>query len=96
MSAEASVAPVSEAAILSRLIPTQDEALTTDGAEALLRIRFDPADLERIHDLLERNRTDAMRPEERAELESYRRVSFLLDLMHSRARFALKKRQGRR
>lgn len=95
MSVEANAAPISETAILSRLIPTEDDALTADGAEALLRIRFDPADLERIHDLLERNRDDSIRPEDRAELESYRRVSFLLDLMHSRARLALKKHRAR-
>ena len=65
-------------------------------AEALLRIRFEQSDLDRIHDLVTRNQEDRLTPAERVELESYRRVSFLLDLMHSKARRSLKDHQAAR
>lgn len=96
MSAETEIGPASEAAILSRLIRPEDESLSPEAAAALLRIRFDQGDLDRMHDLTSRNQEDRLGPAERAELESYRRVSYLLDLMHSKARRSLKPRpEGR-
>ncbi len=80
-----------EGAILGRLF-RRDNHLTPEAARALLEIRFDRDDLDRIHDLVTRNQDDALTLDERAELESYLRVSSLLDLMHARARRALKKR----
>jgi uncharacterized protein YnzC (UPF0291/DUF896 family) len=66
----------------------------SNAAEALLRIRFEQSDLDRIHDLVMRNQEDRLTPAERVELKSYRRVSFLLDLMHSKARRSLKHHQA--
>lgn len=60
----------------------------------MLGIRFDPRDLDRMHELAEKNHEDRLTPAERSEMENYRRVSFLLDLMHSKARRSLKKPQG--
>jgi hypothetical protein len=82
--------PLSDTAILSRLIRPEDNTLSVDAAEALLRIRFEQSDLDRIHDLVTRNQDDRLSLDERTELENYRRVSFLLDLMHSKARRSLK------
>ncbi len=90
MATETGTTPLSDTAILSRLIRSDEDGLSVDGAEALLRIRFEPGDLDRIHDLVTRNQEDRLTPTERTELENYRRVSFLLDLMHSKARRALK------
>ena len=39
---------VSEAAILSRLIRLDDDSLTPEAAEGLLRIQFEQRDLDRI------------------------------------------------
>ena len=80
-----------EAAILARLF-RWDDNLTPEAARALLEIRFDREELDRIHELLTRNQDDALTPDEKADLESYLRVSSFLDLMHARARRALKKR----
>lgn len=91
MSVEAEEAATTDVANLARLFRDADEAMTPDAAEALLRIRFEPRDLERIRLLLERHRDDALSPAERAEMQNDRRVSYLLDLMHSRARSTLKK-----
>lgn len=90
MATETGTTPLSDAAILSRLIRPDEDTLSVDAAEALLRIRFEQRDLDRIHDLVTRNQDDTLTAGERAELENYRRVSFLLDLMHSKARRSLK------
>lgn len=80
-----------EAAIMARLL-RRDDNLTPEAARALLEIRFDRDELDRIHDLITRNQDDALTPDERADLEGYLRVSSFLDLIHARARRALKKR----
>ena len=90
MATETGTRLTSETAILSRLIRPDDDSLTADAAEALLRIRFEQGDLDRIHDLVTRNQEDRLTPAEQVELENYRRVSFLLDLLHSKARRSLK------
>lgn len=90
MASGTEVTPFSDVAILSRLIRPDEEPLPAAAAEALLRIQFEPSDLDRIHDLTIRNQDDALTSSERAELENYRRVSFLLDLIHSKARRSLK------
>jgi hypothetical protein len=80
------VSPTSEGAILSRLL----QSLPPAAATALLDIRFEQGDLDRLHELVTKNQDDALTPAEKIELENYRRVSLLLDLMHSRARRSLK------
>ena len=47
-----------------------------------------------MHELAVKNQEDRLSPKEKAEMENYRRVSFLLDLMHSKARRSLKKHQA--
>lgn len=86
-----SPSPSSEAAILSRLIRPEDDNLTVQAAEALLAIRFPSGDLDRMHELAVKNQDGQITAEERTEMENYRRVGFLLDLMHSKARRALSK-----
>jgi hypothetical protein len=68
-----------------------DEAdLPGDAAEAVLKIfRLDQSDQARLHDLLVKNQDDALTPAEKDELESYLRISLLVDLMHAKARFSL-------
>ena len=82
--------PTSDTAILSRLIRPEEDNLSAEGAKALLQIRFESRDLDRMHELVSKNQEDRLTPGEQAELANYRRVSFLLDLMHSKARRSLK------
>jgi hypothetical protein len=84
--------PPSETAILSRLIRPDEDNLPPAAAEAWLKIRFESGDLDRIHELVTKNQGNALTPDERAELESYLRVSAFLDLMHAKARRSLKRR----
>jgi uncharacterized protein YnzC (UPF0291/DUF896 family) len=91
MATDARPPATSEAAILGRLIRPNDGGLTAAAAEALLTIRFDREDLDRMHELAVRNQQDKLTAEEKAAMENYRRVSFLLDLVHSKARRSLKR-----
>jgi uncharacterized protein YnzC (UPF0291/DUF896 family) len=94
MATETDVPAISEAAILGRLIRPDNGDLRAPAARALLAIRFDSHDLERMHELAVKNQEDRLSPQEKAEMENYRRVSFLLDLIHSKARRSLKKRRA--
>jgi hypothetical protein len=85
------MAASSEASIWTRIIRPEQDDLTEDAARAILRLTFDETDRNRIHELVVKNQDDALTPEEREELENFRHVSYLLDLMHSMARRSLKK-----
>ena len=66
------------------------------AAEAwLAKIRFrNKVDLDRMHELAVKNQDDELTAKEKKELENYRRVGFLLDLIHSKARRSLKKHRS--
>lgn len=80
-----------ESAILSRLIRPDQDDLSNEAAQALLRLHFDHEDLDRLHELAIKNQDGALTPAEQGELESYLRVSSFLDLMQAKARRSLKK-----
>ena len=90
MAIETEPPPASDAAILSRLFGVESDHLTAEGAQALLTIRFEQRDLDRIHELVTKNQDERLTAAQRIELENYRRVSFLVDLVHAKARQALK------
>ena len=91
MASETRITHTGDAGILARLIRPDDASLSPAVAEELLTIRFGQQDLDRIHELAVKNQDDALTPSERADLESYLRVSSFLDLMHAKARHSLKK-----
>jgi hypothetical protein len=80
-----------EAAILTRVIRPENDDLPDEQAKALLRLKFEQSDLDRLHDLAVKNKDDALTPAEKDELEGYLRVSEFLDLMHAKARYSLRK-----
>jgi len=80
-----------ESGILSRLVRPEEANLPAAAAEAVLKLHFDRVDIDRLHELTVKNQDDALTLEERQELESYLRVSALVDLMHAKARRSLKK-----
>jgi hypothetical protein len=79
-----------EAAILSRLVRSDQAGLTRVAAQALLELRLDREDLNRLHELVTRNQDGALTPDERSELESYLRISSFVDLVQAKARRSLK------
>jgi hypothetical protein len=82
--------PPSETAILARLIRPDEDNLPPAAAESWLNVRFESHDLDRIHELLTKNQNDALTSAEREEMETYLRVGSFLDLMHAKARRALR------
>jgi len=94
MATEPNISPTSDAAILSRVICPEAANLPPAAAQAWLTVGFEQADLDRMHELVTKNQDDKLTQKEKAEFENYRRVSFLVDLMHSKARRSLKKHQA--
>jgi hypothetical protein len=91
MATETQIPHTGDAAVLARLIRPNDDNLPAAEAKALLNIRFDSHELDRIHELVTKNQDDVLTPTEKADLESYLRVSAFVDLMHAKARRSLKK-----
>jgi uncharacterized protein YnzC (UPF0291/DUF896 family) len=84
-----SIAGGTEAAILGRMIHPEKADLPAGAAQALLRLQFDQADLDRMHELAVKNQDDALTPVEKAELEAYLRISYFIDLMRAKARCSI-------
>lgn len=83
--------PNSEAAILARVIQAEQADLSPGAAKALLKLAFTPRDRDRMHELAMKNQDGALTEAEQRELDSYRRVGRLLDLLAARARRSLAK-----
>ncbi len=59
-----------EAAILTRVIRPEKDDLPDEQAKALLRLRFEQGDLDRLHELVVKNKDDGLTPAEKEELVS--------------------------
>jgi hypothetical protein len=80
----------SEAAIFSRVVSPDNANLSPDAANSILQITFPAADRERMNLLAEKSRDGALSEAEAAELENYRHVGRLLEVLKSKARLSLK------
>lgn len=81
----------SDIAILNRIFRPGSNDLPLTAARAILKLDFDDDDRERMHELSRKAQEGALNAEEEAEIDSYERVGHLLDLLHSKARRALKR-----
>jgi hypothetical protein len=79
----------SEAAILDRVFRPNAADWPRAAADAILNIGFDPSDLERMAQLMEMAKDGDLSVELAEELEHYRHIGRLLELMKSRARRSL-------
>lgn len=79
----------SEAAILGRVIRPEAGDWPQDAAKAILGLGFDEADRDRMLLLLSKAKEGELADGEVSELEHYRHVGRLLELMKSRARCSL-------
>ena len=77
-----------------RAIRFQGE-LSPAAARALLKFGFAEPDHARMDDLSAKARAGALTPREQAELDAFERLGCVLDMIHSQARQALKKKQRR-
>jgi len=78
-----------EAAILGRMLKPERGDLSPEAARSLLRLEFDPDDRSRMHELALRAQAGSLTDAEESELENYRRIGRLLELMRSKARRSL-------
>jgi hypothetical protein len=79
----------SEAAILDRVFRPNNGDWPQAAANAILNIGFDPSDCERMTQLMEMAKEGKLSNEQAEELEHYRHIGRLLELMKSRARRSL-------
>jgi len=84
-----------EPAILARAIQPNNHNLAPSAARAILRIRLDPTDHRRLHELLTKNQRGKLTEDERSELTGHLHVGMLLDLLQAKARTALRARKRR-
>jgi hypothetical protein len=90
MSPKIFAAESSGAAILNRVLKAHASRFTPEVARSILQMRFDQIDIDRMNALAEKNRRGILTETEQQELQSYLLVGHLLDLLHSKARLALK------
>ncbi len=62
----------------------------------ILKIDFEPGDVQRMNELAEKARRGSLTPPEKAAIDSYERVGHLLDLMHAKARQSLSQKSRAR
>jgi hypothetical protein len=90
MSPETMAAENSGSAILSRVLQAHASSFTPEAARSILQLKFDQIDIDRMNILAEKNRGGMLTEAEQLELQSYLLVGNLLDLLHFKARLALK------
>ncbi|MCA9131148.1 MAG: hypothetical protein KDB22_28885 [Planctomycetales bacterium] len=84
------IEPPLESEILSRVILPHDGSLSSEAAEALLKLQFPEEDTNRMNELAGKNRLGELSDSERDEMTRYSRVGNLLSLLRSKARQSLK------
>ncbi|HEX7359086.1 MAG TPA: hypothetical protein VF283_01205 [Bryobacteraceae bacterium] len=88
MSSQA-VTPNTEAAILARIIQTDERELTPEAARYLLSMKLPASDEERVDELSAKARSGSLTQTETQELDSYLHIGFLLGVMQLKARSLL-------
>jgi hypothetical protein len=81
-----------DAGIWERVIHFQEE-LSAPAARALLKVRFAEEDQRLLHELAAKARAGTLTAEEERLADTYERLGCLLDILHSKARRALKRRR---
>lgn len=80
-----------EAVILSRAIDPAKADWSAEAARSILAISLPAEDLQRADELAAKARAQSLTAQEEAELENYRDVGRLLELLQSKARLSLQR-----
>jgi hypothetical protein len=80
------VTPNTEAAILARIIQSEERELTAEVARYLLSMKLPSSDEERVQELSAKARSGSLTDSETQELDSYLHIGILLGVMQSKAR----------
>jgi hypothetical protein len=84
-------AQISEAEILVEAIAPRRGNMSTAVAESVLKWKLSARALQRMKTLLNRNASGKLTTTESAELDGFRRVGLLLDLVHAKAQLSLQR-----
>jgi hypothetical protein len=84
-----SATAVTEVDIISDVITPDRGDLPPEVAQSVLAWKFTQRAVTRMDELAERNRSGAISPDEREELEKYLRVGTLINLLQAKARLSL-------
>ncbi len=85
-------APGNTDAIWDRVIQF-DGDLSPTAARALLKLRFSEGDHHRMSQLSAKARAGALTSQDHLQIDTFEQLGSLLDILHSKARRALKKRR---
>lgn len=66
--------------------------LSPTAARALLKLKFPPSDIERMRELSAKARRGDLSSSEEIEIDTFERLGCMLDILHSKARCALRDR----
>lgn len=80
-----------DVAIMARIFQPGRGDLPLTAARSILKLTFAESDRERMHVLLQKGNAGTLTAIEERELDDYERVGHLLDMLHAKARKALKK-----
>lgn len=83
------IAPISDAEILSTVIVPDRPDLNRAAAESILQLEFSAEQKQRMLELADRNSQGSITQSERAELDGYIRVGGFLNLLKAKARNSL-------
>jgi hypothetical protein len=72
------------------ILTNLDGALTPQAAEGILSLRFSEQQQQRMRDLTGKARAGDLTEQERAEADSFERVSSLLGILQSKARVSMR------
>lgn len=81
--------PTNQAEILSRSLDQGSDRLTPDVARFFLDLALTPDDRQRLDELAAKSRQGTLTDSESHDLDEYRRVGRLVELMKLKARVAL-------
>ena len=83
-------APSYDAAIVGRLIKPDRGDFSPETAREILSLQFSPEDQTLMRELSIKAQEGTLTPSEQAEVESFRRVGYILGVLWSKARLSLK------
>lgn len=83
----------SEADILNELIDSDDGTMSVECARTLLRLHFSERAKRRMRLLLKKGNSGQLTSNEEIELDRFRRVGMMVDLMKAKARLTLSRQQ---
>ena len=84
-----------ETSIWQRVVEPSWDELGAEAANAILQLKFRPADMDRMNRLGELAGDGSLSPLEQSELDAYLRIGRMVSVLQSKARLALKNPKGR-